>query len=206
MSELAAAPLANPTVVRLLFLNAQKSVQTLAGRSSRKTFIASSAPAVREWATGLLGVQRANFGRSFESTAFAEEPLALYNTVIEPEPADAKVAVAAGLLSEGKADPNSECELHPKFGTTPIMEAAFHGHTETLKLFIEHNGDMNTASGFGWTALHYAGEANNAGCVEVLLAAGADASMKNAKGKTAKMRAVEAGTKQEVLDVFERFV
>ena len=118
----------------------------------------------------------------------------------------AKVAVAAGLLSEGKADPNSECELHPKFGTTPIMEAAFHGHTETLKLFIEHNGDMNTASGFGWTALHYAGEANNAGCVEVLLAAGADASMKNAKGKTAKMRAVEAGTKQSVLDVFERFV
>ena len=52
---------------------------------------------------------------------------------------------------------------------------------QILKLFIEHNGDMNVSSGIGWTALHYAGQANNADCVEVLLAAGADAERKNHK-------------------------
>jgi len=84
------------------------------------------------------------------------------------------------------------------------VEAAFHDHADVLRLLIEHNADLNTCSGIGWTALHYCGQANNPKCVELLLAAGADAKMTNDKGKTAAMRATEQ-QKQSVIDIFSKF-
>jgi ankyrin repeat protein len=45
-------------------------------------------------------------------------------------------------------------------------------------------------SGYGWTALHYAGQAKQAGCVALLVAAGTNRALKNNKGKTAHDRAV----------------
>jgi hypothetical protein len=51
-------------------------------------------------------------------------------------------------------------------------------------MFIEHNAHLNTSSGIGWTALHYASQANKPDCVALLIAAGARVDMKNAKGKT----------------------
>ena len=63
------------------------------------------------------------------------------------EPTAVKDGLAAGY------DPNNDAELHPKFGTTPLMEAAFHGHDDIVKQLIEHNARLNTQSGYGWTAL-----------------------------------------------------
>lgn len=86
-----------------------------------------------------------------------------------------------------------EEELHPKFGTTPLMEACFHGRDEIAKKLIEHNAFLNTQSGYGWTALHYAGQAKAEGCAALLVAAGAGRDIRNNKGKTAHDRAVAQG-------------
>ena len=56
------------------------------------------------------------------------------------------------LLSQGY-DLNRDDQLHPKFGTTPLMEACFHGRDDMAKLYIEHNADLNTQSGFGWNLI-----------------------------------------------------
>ena len=58
---------------------------------------------------------------------------------------------------------------------------------------------LNTQSGYGWTALHYAGQAKQAGCVALLVAAGASRAIKNNKGKTAHDRAVA----QQKLEIAE---
>ena len=71
------------------------------------------------------------------------------------------------------------------------MEAAFHGHDAIVKLLIEHNAKLNTQSGYGWTALHYAGQAKKVGSAALLIAAGCNRDIKNNKGKTAHMRAVK---------------
>ena len=78
-------------------------------------------------------------------------------------------------------DPNREEELHPKFGTTPVIEAAFHGRDEIVKELIEHNAQLDTQSEFGWTAPHYAGQAKQAGCVALLVAAGASRAIKRGR-------------------------
>ena len=71
------------------------------------------------------------------------------------------------------------------------MEACFHGNADIVRLYIEHNADLNTQSGFGWTALHYAGQNIKCDCCCLLLAAGADATLRNSKGKTTQERAAE---------------
>ena len=71
------------------------------------------------------------------------------------------------------------------------MEACFHGNSDIVKLYIEHNADLNTQSGYGWTALHYAGQNIKPECVSLLLAAGANKELKNSKGKNAGERALE---------------
>ena len=71
------------------------------------------------------------------------------------------------------------------------MEACFHGNADIVRLYIEHNADINTQSGYGWTALHYAGQNIKKECVALLLAAGANKELKNSKGKNAAERASE---------------
>ncbi|GMI23858.1 hypothetical protein TeGR_g5946 [Tetraparma gracilis] len=206
MPKRKAPPSSGPTVaqtnvIRHLFSNSKLEVQTLAGRSSRKTFTKRFDNSIlEEWATGLRAVQQDNHGASFDLTCSAE-PLALYGTVDKEVTNDPACVSRAAELLAGGSDCNEECELHPKFGTTPLMEAAFHGHSEILTMFIEHNAHLNTSSGIGWTALHYASQANKPDCVALLIAAGARVDMKNAKGKTAQMRAIEQG-KQDIVDVF----
>ena len=69
--------------------------------------------------------------------------------------------------------------------------------TDMVSLFIEHNADLNVQSGYGWTALHYAGQNNKPGVMALLLAAGANKDLRNSKGKTALDRAI----KQEKADI-----
>ena len=115
------------------------------------------------------------------------QDLALYNAAEAGDWEEAK-----SLLEQGYS-PNDSKELHPKFGTTPLMEACFHGHQTIVQLYIEHNALLNTQSGYGWTALHYAGQANKIGCAGLLMAAGCNNLLKNSKGKTPQVRAAAQG-------------
>ena len=60
-------------------------------------------------------------------------------------------------------------------------------------MYIEHNALLNTQSGYGWTALHYAGQANKIECASLLMAAGCNNMLTNSKGKTAQVRAASQG-------------
>jgi ankyrin repeat protein len=71
--------------------------------------------------------------------------------------------------------------------------AGFHGNKKIVQLYIEHNALLNTQSGYGWTALHYAGQANKIECASLLMAAGCNNMLTNSKGKTAQVRAASQG-------------
>ena len=105
--------------------------------------------------------------------------LGLYEAAAENDMETARTLLAKGYC------PNSEDELPSKFGTTPLMEGCFHGNADIVRMYIEHNADLNTQSGYGWTALHYAGQNIKHDCVALLLAAGANKELRNSKGKTA---------------------
>ena len=69
-------------------------------------------------------------------------------------------------------------------GLTPLLFAACHGRAEAVELLVQHGADVELmATGFGTrggTALHYAAEhagASTTRCIEILLAAGADANV-----------------------------
>ena len=61
----------------------------------------------------------------------------LYNAAAEND-----IKAARGLLEQGYC-PNIEQELAPRFGTTPLMEACFHGNANIVRMYIEHNADLN---------------------------------------------------------------
>ena len=176
-----------------LLAHQTRDIQTLNGKSSRKDWL-DKHPKHQGWSSVLLSLQQKNmismpprpscFGDWSENDL---TNLALYNAAEQ-----GSLNTAAAFLAEGYS-PNHESELHPKFGTTPLMEACFHGHENIVRKYIEHNALLNIQSGYGWTALHYAGQANKLGCVELLIAAGANTELKNSKGKTARVRAVAQG-------------
>ena len=174
-----------------------RDIQTLSGASARKDWLKAH-PEHEAWAKGLLDVQEAN------ALAAPPRPAGATRKLLYDGAEQNKLDVVAKGLAQGY-DPNHEHELHPKFGTTPLMEAAFHGRDDIVKLLIEHNAALNTQSGYGWTALHYAGQANKPGCAALLVAAGADREIKNSKGKTALARAQEQAQekpeKQAIVDL-----
>ena len=173
-------------MLQLQLLAMQKrDIQTLNGKSSRRDWLAAH-PEHTEWAQSLAALQEANALAMLPRPADAERQV-LYNAA-EANQLDVVVSsIALGY------NPNREEELHPKFGTTPLMEAAFHGHDDIVKLLIEQNAQLNTQSGFGWTALHYAGQNQQLGSIALLVAAGCNRGVKNNKGKTAQTRALGQG-------------
>lgn len=93
------------------------------------------------------------------------------------------------LLQHG-ADPN----LSHKTGLTPLMSAAGQGHDTLVKLLIDKKVLINKQDDRGWSALIYAARNNKAiGCVEMLLAAGADRNIKDKDGHTAQWHAENKG-------------
>ena len=172
----------------LQVLSSSKSdIQTLCGASSRKDWIKKH-PEHKDWAASLLSVQQSN------ALSAPSRPNNAKNQVLYDAAEHDNLSAAEAAVSKGYS-PNVEEELHPKFGTTPLMEAAFHGRNAIVKLLIENNAELNVQSGYGWTALHYAGQAKMEGCAALLVAAGADRAIKNNKGKTAYERAVEQDKK-----------
>jgi hypothetical protein len=90
-------------------------IQTLNGKSLRKEWIKQHAHH-ETWTSSLLKVQETN-ALCAPPRPHAAEDLGLYNAA---EAGD--LEEARSLLSKGYS-PNHSKELHPKFGTTPLMEA-----------------------------------------------------------------------------------
>ena len=121
--------------LKLLSLQ-QRDVQTLCGASDRKDWLKAH-PEHQAWADGLRAKQQGNALKAPARPANAEKQL-LYNAAEQDKHATIVAGLAAGY------DPNCEEELHPKFGTTPLMEAAFHGRDDIVRELIEHNAQLNT--------------------------------------------------------------
>jgi hypothetical protein len=86
--------------------------------------------------------------------------------------------VVASLLAKG-AEPN------PANGWTPLMYAAFKGHTETVRLLLDNRARVDAVTDNGTSALMLAAMEGHREVVELLLAKGANAKAANASGKSA---------------------
>jgi len=99
-------------------------------------------------------------------------------------------AVVAALISAG-ADVNAADKQH---GTTPLMEAARSGLTNSVELLLAHGAAPDQPSTNGVTALMYAAEnAKGFNIILHLLAAGADANAADRYGETPLMGAARKG-------------
>ena len=86
-------------------------------------------------------------------------------------------------------------------GDTPLMYAAFNGHKQCLRVWIESGCNVNVVNSTGGTALgHAAGKGHNS-CVKVFMEAGADVNIRSNEGKTPLMTAASQGFKGIVRDL-----
>lgn len=93
------------------------------------------------------------------------------------------------IIKKG-ADVNATDEC----GRTALARAAEKGHTEIVKLLLDHGAHANTASGgIGCTALMLAAGKGHTEVVELLLNKGADVDAINNCGRTALMEASREG-------------
>lgn len=99
------------------------------------------------------------------------------------------VLPARALL--GKCDPH---ELEATSGRSALHKAAFWGHTDMCR-FLTDEARLNVdgRDNYGDTALHDAAKFGHEAVVDILLAAGADATVRNNSGMDALAIAIEHG-------------
>lgn len=102
-------------------------------------------------------------------------------------------AILAATLAHG-ADVHST----NRFGGTALIPAAEHGHASTVRILLAAGVPVNHVNDPGWTALLEAivygdGSARYVDVVTQLLAAGADPSIRDARGLTALQNAQARG-------------
>jgi len=81
-------------------------------------------------------------------------------------------------------------------GLTVLMEAAWRGRDDVVRLLCDHGANVNLQSSEGRTALHWAVYGKQDGAVKILLEAKANFELKDAKGLTPHARAKDGGDKQ----------
>lgn len=85
-----------------------------------------------------------------------------------------------------------------RFGGTALIPASEHGHVETVRILIAAGVPVNHVNNLGWTAMQEAILLNNGGprqqeVVRLLLAAGADPTIRDPQGRTALDNAERLG-------------
>ena len=88
---------------------------------------------------------------------------------------------------------SAENDRGTKGEMTPLMEAAYNGHTDIVTLLIDHGHDINRKSSTGNTALMYACCGGFEHTVHNLLCAGANTEIFNENGHTPLMEAASGG-------------
>jgi len=100
---------------------------------------------------------------------------------------DALKKSVAGGANVGKAD---------DLGNTPLHYAANAGHVDAVQALVNTYGaPVNAVNSAGDTPLHKAAARGHAEVVKILIAAGADKTIKNALGQTADDGAFDAAVK-----------
>jgi ankyrin repeat protein len=79
-----------------------------------------------------------------------------------------------------------------KHGFTPLLIAAYYGHTDLVQYLAENGADVNRQDNKGWTSLMYAAYYNYKGIAKILLEHNASVTLTNSEGKTARDYAEEA--------------
>ena len=82
-------------------------------------------------------------------------------------------------------DRGANIEATDPGGSTPLIQAAFHGHTDVVQLLLARNANVNAATKVGLTALMVAAHNGKADVVPLILDQGADPAAKNNFGQTA---------------------
>ncbi len=91
------------------------------------------------------------------------------------------IKIVAKLLKDGVSDKAD------KGGKTALIEAAWHGHKDSVELLIEAGFDLNyQMKNTQFTVLMYAATSGHKEVVELLLEKGADPTLKSINGYTAK--------------------
>ena len=96
----------------------------------------------------------------------------------------------------GKGHGADHVEEIDKDGRTPLLWACDKGHTDVVKLLLEHNAEMDAPDSWGNTAAHNAAVSGRCDALKVLMAAGADLTIANKEGHTALDLAVEQGKEE----------
>ena len=98
----------------------------------------------------------------------------------------------AELREAVKKDPAS-VNLGDANGNTPLNLAAFHGHTEAVRFLLGHGAIINKPNNQRQTALILAAKAGQKQVVDLLLHAGANPAIRDARGWNAEEWAQRQG-------------
>ena len=86
-------------------------------------------------------------------------------------------------LLECGADPLKQ--VHPEFGSTPLMRACARGNTEIVRLLIEAGDDVNAClPSDGWTVAHHAASCHTLEILVMLEARGARMDVRSKDGRS----------------------
>ena len=93
----------------------------------------------------------------------------------------------------GHTETSADVNAKNKYGWTPLMLAANFGNTETVQALLAKGAEVNAKANNGGTALMAAARQGHTEIVEALLAKGAEVNAKDYLGMTPLMRAAEEG-------------
>ncbi|XP_077076992.1 kinase D-interacting substrate of 220 kDa B isoform X4 [Siphateles boraxobius] len=111
-----------------------------------------------------------------------------------------RVEVAKVLLDTG-ANPIT---TGLQYSVYPIIWAAGRGHSEIVKLLLEHGAKVNCSDKYGTTPLIWAARKGHYDCVMHLLENGADVDQEGANSMTALIVAVKGGYTEVVKELLKR--
>jgi ankyrin repeat protein len=103
------------------------------------------------------------------------------------------------LISHG-ADVNAQ----NKFGTTALLDAAFHGREDIVKILLDAGADVNQHDTDGETALLISLAKSRVRIAKLLIDAGANVNVQDAKGRTSLMLAAQNGLVDIIKRLFEK--